>query len=140
MAEVRLRPWRLQDADDVAVMIDDEYLRPWSAMGADLDSWIRREVAEARGPSRAVCLPDDDRALGRVAVRLPQFASEAVRRLRRGPCGTVHCPRRLKTVGWSIVAAAAGTGDLFCDVVCCGRGVRLGLLETDRGVLRDVCH
>jgi hypothetical protein len=76
MAEVRLRPWRLQDADDVAVMIDDEHLRPWSTMGADLASWTRREIAEASGPSRAVCLPDDDRVLGRVAVRLPQFASE----------------------------------------------------------------
>lgn len=79
MAEVRLRPWRLEDAEDVAVMIDDEHLRPWSTMGVDLESWIRREIAEARGPSRAVCLPDNDRALGRVAVRLPQFASGAVR-------------------------------------------------------------
>ncbi len=42
MAEVRVRPWRLEDAGDVAVMIDDEHLRPWSAMGADLESWIRR--------------------------------------------------------------------------------------------------
>jgi RimJ/RimL family protein N-acetyltransferase len=79
MAEVRLRPWRLTDAGDVAVMIDDEHLRPWSSMAADLDAWIQREVAEHRGPSRAICLPDDDRALGRVALRLPQFASEAVR-------------------------------------------------------------
>jgi RimJ/RimL family protein N-acetyltransferase len=84
MAEVRLRPWRLQDADGVAVIIDDEHLRPWSTMGADLESWIRREIAEARGPSRAICLPDDDRALGRVAVRLPEFASDAVR------CDAVH--------------------------------------------------
>ena len=30
MAEVRLRRWQLEDADDVAVMIDDEHLRPWS--------------------------------------------------------------------------------------------------------------
>jgi hypothetical protein len=79
MAEVRLGPWRLTDAGDVAVMIDDEHLRPWSTMAADLDAWIQREVAEHRGPSRAICLPDDDRALGRVALRLPQFASEAVR-------------------------------------------------------------
>jgi [ribosomal protein S5]-alanine N-acetyltransferase len=79
MAEVCLRRWRLADTDDVAVMIDDEHLRPWSAMSVDLDAWIRREVAEDRGPSRAICLPDDDRALGRVALRLPQFASEAVR-------------------------------------------------------------
>ncbi|MGO9903317.1 MAG: hypothetical protein ACLP0J_27355 [Solirubrobacteraceae bacterium] len=54
MAEVRLRPWRLEDASDVAVMIDDEHLRPWSAMGADLDSWIRREdrVCFRGGPLR----------------------------------------------------------------------------------------
>jgi ribosomal-protein-alanine N-acetyltransferase len=79
MAEVRLRPWRLTDAGDVAVMIDDEHLRPWSTMAADLDAWIQREVAQHRGPSRAICLPDDDRALGRVALRPRQFASEAVR-------------------------------------------------------------
>jgi RimJ/RimL family protein N-acetyltransferase len=34
---------------------------------------------EKRGPTRAICLPYDDRALGRVAIRLPQVASEAVR-------------------------------------------------------------
>ena len=78
MPEVRLRPWRLEAADDVAVMIDDEHLRPWSAMGDDLESWIRREIAEARGPSRVICLCDDDRALGRIAVRPPEFASDAV--------------------------------------------------------------
>lgn len=32
-----------------------------------------------RGPSRAITLPDDDRAIGRVALRLPEFASDAVR-------------------------------------------------------------
>jgi RimJ/RimL family protein N-acetyltransferase len=78
MPEVRLRRWRLEDVEDVAVMIDDEQDRHWSTMGVDLDGWIRREVAEERGPSRAICLPDDDRALGRVALRLPEFASDAV--------------------------------------------------------------
>jgi RimJ/RimL family protein N-acetyltransferase len=48
-------------------------------MGLDLGAWIRREVAEERGPTRAICLPGSDRALGRVALRLPEFASEAVR-------------------------------------------------------------
>jgi hypothetical protein len=43
MAEVCLRPWRLEDAEDVAVMVDDEHLRHWSAMGADLERWLRRE-------------------------------------------------------------------------------------------------
>jgi RimJ/RimL family protein N-acetyltransferase len=84
MAEVRLRPWRMADADRVAVMIDDEYLRPWSTMGAGLDAWIRREIAETRGPTRAICVPGDDRALGRVALRPPEFASDAVR------CDAVH--------------------------------------------------
>jgi [ribosomal protein S5]-alanine N-acetyltransferase len=79
MAEVRLRPWRVTDADDVAVMIDDEHLGHWSTMRDDLDAWIRAEVAETRGPTRAICLADDDRALGRVALRPPEFASEAVR-------------------------------------------------------------
>ena len=76
---VRLRDWRLGDGDDVAVMIDDEHVRPWSTMGIDLDDWIRREIAQDRGPSRAICLADDDRAIGRVALRPPEFASPAVR-------------------------------------------------------------
>ena len=60
-------------------MADDEHLRPWSTMGSDLDRWIRGEVAQDRGPSRAICLSQDDRALGRVAVRPPRYASDAVR-------------------------------------------------------------
>src|SRR6185437_7117202 len=79
MAEVRLRKWRLEDAADVAVMVDNEYLRPWSTMVDGVEAWIRREMAEARGPTRAICLADDDRALGRVALRPPELASEAVR-------------------------------------------------------------
>lgn len=77
--EVRLRRWRMADLDQIAPMTDDEYLRPWWWMADDLTAWLRKEIAEERGPTRAVCLPDDDRALGRVAIRLPQFASEAVR-------------------------------------------------------------
>ena len=67
-------------------------------MGADVEGWLRREIAEVRGPSRAICLPDDDRALGRVAVRLPEFASEAVR------CDAVRGDDRLPAnwvTGWS---------------------------------------
>jgi RimJ/RimL family protein N-acetyltransferase len=67
------------DIDQVAVMTSDEYLRPWWWMADDLRAWIQREISEERGPTRAICLQDDDRALGRVAVRLPEFASEAVR-------------------------------------------------------------
>ena len=69
----------MADLPQIVPMTDDEYLRPWWWMADDLDRWLRREVAEERGPTRAICLLDDDRALGRVAVRLPQFASEAVR-------------------------------------------------------------
>jgi ribosomal-protein-alanine N-acetyltransferase len=79
MAEVRLRRWRLEDAADVAVMAEDEHLRHWSTLADDLEAWIQREVAEDRGPTRAICSHDDDRALGRIALRLPQFASDAVR-------------------------------------------------------------
>jgi RimJ/RimL family protein N-acetyltransferase len=60
-------------------MTGDEYLRPWWWMADDLQTWLRREIAEERGPTRAIGLPDDDRALGRAAVRLPEFASAAVR-------------------------------------------------------------
>lgn len=69
----------MADLAQIAPMTEDEYLRPWWWMADDLRAWLRREVAEERGPTRAICLPDDDRALGRVAIRLPQFASEAVR-------------------------------------------------------------
>jgi RimJ/RimL family protein N-acetyltransferase len=69
----------MADLDRVAPMTNDEYLRPWWWMADDLRAWLRREIAEERGPTRAICVPDDDRALGRVAVRLPEFASEAVR-------------------------------------------------------------
>lgn len=76
---MRLRRWRMADLAQIAPMTEDEYLRPWWWMADDLQAWLRGEIAQERGPTRAICLPDDDRALGRVAVRLPQFASEAVR-------------------------------------------------------------
>ncbi len=69
----------MADLDQIAAMTNDEYLRPWWWMADDLRAWLRREVSEERGPTRAICLPDDDRAVGRVAIRLPEFASEAVR-------------------------------------------------------------
>jgi RimJ/RimL family protein N-acetyltransferase len=69
----------MADLARIAPMTNDEYLGPWWWMADDLPEWLRREMSEDRGPTRAICLPDDDRALGRVAVRLPQFASEAVR-------------------------------------------------------------
>lgn len=111
MAEVRLRRWRMEDADDVAAMIDDEYLRPWAPMGDDLEAWLQREVAEVRGPSRAICLPDDDRALGRVAVRLPEFASEAVR------CDAVHeADQPAGELSYALVPQARGHGLAYAAV------------------------
>ena len=136
MAEVRLRRWRPEDADDVAVMIDDEYLRPWSAMGADLDGWLRREVAEASGPSRAICLPDDDRALGRVALRLPEFASEAVR------CDAVReADRPAGELGYWLLPEARGRGLAYAAVrlmmasVVAGAGLRSVVLDIEAGNL-----
>jgi [ribosomal protein S5]-alanine N-acetyltransferase len=134
MAEVRLRPWRLEDADDVAVMIDDEHLGPWSAMGADLETWIRREVTQARGPSRAICLSDDDRALGRVAVRLPGFASEAVR------CDAVHeVDRPVGELSYWLIPEARGRGLAYTAVrtmmatVVAATGLRTVVLDIEAG-------
>jgi hypothetical protein len=50
------------------------HLRHWSTIAADIDAWIQGEVAERLGPIRVICVPGNDRALGRVAVRLPEFA------------------------------------------------------------------
>lgn len=77
MPAVRLRSWRPGDAPDVASMTQDEHVRRWSSMGHDVEAWIERQRSELRGPSRAVCLPEDDRALGKVALRMPGHASPA---------------------------------------------------------------
>jgi RimJ/RimL family protein N-acetyltransferase len=77
MDEVRLRAWRASDAPAIAVMVDDPHIRRWSSMGSDVEAWIARQQAGTRGPSLAICLADDDRALGKVAVRLPGHASPA---------------------------------------------------------------
>jgi [ribosomal protein S5]-alanine N-acetyltransferase len=134
IAEVRLRRWRPEDADDVAVMIDDEHLRPWSAMGADLEAWIRREVAEARGPSRAICLAEDGRAIGRVAVRLPELASEAVR------CDAVHeGDRPAGELSYWLVPQARGRGLAYAAVrlmmasVVASTGLRSVVLDIEAG-------
>ena len=134
MAEVRLRPWRLADAADVAVMADDEHLRPWSTMASDLDGWIRREVAQDRGPSRAICLAHDDRVLGRVAVRLPQFASEAVRCAAVGPSD-----RPAGELSYWLLPGARGRGIALAAVrimvgsVLGGLGLRSLVLDIEAG-------
>jgi RimJ/RimL family protein N-acetyltransferase len=131
MGEVRLRRWRLKDAADVAVMIGDEKLSHWSTMH-DLDDWIRREVAETRGPTRAICLSDDDRALGRVALRPPESASDAVRceamRASDQPAGELS---------YWLVPSARGRGlayaavQLMLSSVVAGSGLRSVVLDIE---------
>ncbi len=134
MGEVRLRRWRPEDAADVAVMADDEFIGPWSTMAADLDGWIRREVAEERGPTRAICLPDDDRALGRVALRPPELASDAVR------CEAVReSDQPAGELGYWLVPEARGRGlayaavKLMLDSVVAGSGLRSVVLDIEEG-------
>jgi RimJ/RimL family protein N-acetyltransferase len=134
MAEVRLRRWRLEDAADVAVMASDEFAGPWSTMAADLEQWIRREVAEERGPTRAICLSDDDRALGRVALRPPELASDAVR------CEAVRdSDQPAGELSYWLVPEARGRGlayaavKLMLDTVVPGCGLRSVVLDIEEG-------
>lgn len=136
MVEVRLRKWRLADADDVAVMIDDPYVRPWSTMVDGLERWVRREMAEARGPTRAICLADDDRVLGRVAVRPPEVASEAVR------CEAVReSDQPAGELAYWLLPHARGRGlayaavRLMIDSVVSGLGLRSLVLDIEEGNL-----
>jgi RimJ/RimL family protein N-acetyltransferase len=101
----------MADLSEIVPMTDDAYLRPWWWMADDLEAWLRREVAEERGPTRAICLPDDDRALGRVAIRLPQFASEAVR------CAAVQTEDQpAGELSYWLVPQARGRGLAFTPV------------------------
>lgn len=139
MAEVRLRRWRLTDAGDVALMADDEQLRRWSAMSAGIDAWIRGEVAEHRGPSRAICLDDNDRVLGRVALRLPQFASQAVRckaiRESDQPAGELSYWLLPEARGRGIARAAVR---IMLDSVVVSAGVRSVVLDIETGNVRSM--
>ncbi|MBV9604445.1 MAG: GNAT family N-acetyltransferase [Solirubrobacterales bacterium] len=139
MPEVRLRRWRLTDAADVAVMADDPYLSPWSTMVDGVEEWIRREMAELRGPTRAICLSDDDRALGRVAVRPPELASEAVR------CeGIRDSDQPAGELSYWLVPRARGRGlayggvRLFLDSVVPALGLRSVVLDIEEGNLASI--
>jgi ribosomal-protein-alanine N-acetyltransferase len=77
MPAVLLRSWRAGDALDIASMTEDEHIQRWSSMDHDVQGWIVRQRSGVRGPSRAICLPDDARALGKVALRMPGHASPA---------------------------------------------------------------
>jgi RimJ/RimL family protein N-acetyltransferase len=101
----------MADLAQIAPMTEDEYLRPWWWMADDLQAWLRREMSEERGPTRAICLPDEDRALGRAAVRLPQFASEAVR------CAAVQASDQpAGELSYWLVPEARGRGLAFAAV------------------------
>jgi len=77
MPTVRLRAWRAEDAPEIAQMTGDDHVRRWSSMGEGVEEWIERQRLGERGPSRAICLPEDDRVLGKVALRMPGHASTA---------------------------------------------------------------
>ena len=77
MAEITLREWRASDAPSIAAIRAEPHLRRWSSMGDDVAGWIERQRAGARGPSRAICVAGEDRALGKIALRMPGHASEA---------------------------------------------------------------
>lgn len=103
MPGVRLRSWRPEDAREIAAMTEDEHVQRWSSMGHDVDAWIARQRSGIRGPSRAICLPDDDRALGKIALRMPGHASPA-------------------TTCEAIVASDAPVGELSYWLVPAARG------------------
>jgi hypothetical protein len=60
MAQVCLRPWRLEDSDDVAVMIDDEYLRP-SGREQRPRQECRLGDGDAAGGGSSSCAGEDER-------------------------------------------------------------------------------
>ncbi len=74
-------------------------------MGDDPAAWIEAQRSGARGPSRAICLPDDDRVLGKIALRLPGHASPAT------TCEAVAASDRpAGELSYWLVPAARGRG------------------------------
>jgi RimJ/RimL family protein N-acetyltransferase len=124
--------------EQIAPMTDDEYLRPWWWMADDLRAWLARETAEERGPTRATCLPDDDRALGRVAVRLPQFASDAVR------CEAVHTSDQpAGELSYWLLPDARGRGLVFMGVtqmmrIAANAGLKSLVLDIEDGNVASI--
>ncbi len=139
MAEVRLRRWRLDDAADIAMMAEDPWLSPWSTLVDGAEDWVRHEMAEARGPTRAICLADDDRALGRVAVRPPELASEAVH------CEAVRASDQpAGELSYWLLPTARGRGLAFAavrlmiDSVVPALGLRSVVLDIEEGNLPSI--
>jgi [ribosomal protein S5]-alanine N-acetyltransferase len=77
MPGVKLRTWRDEDAPAIQSMTDDPHIKRWSSMETDVQAWIARQRAGTRGPSLAICTMGNNRALGKIAVRLPGHASPA---------------------------------------------------------------
>ncbi len=85
LSAVHLRPWRNDDAAAVAVVIDDPHLVRWSSMSKlGVDLWIAEQQAGIRGLSLVICQSDDDRPLGKIALRMPEHASPAT------TCAGIH--------------------------------------------------
>ena len=128
----------MADLAQIAPMTSDEYLSPWWWMADDLQAWLRREMSEERGPSRAICLSGDDRALGRVAVRLPQFASDAVR------CDAVQASDQpAGELSYWLVPRARGRGLAFTAVtemtkIAAGAGLRSLALDIEEGNVASI--
>jgi RimJ/RimL family protein N-acetyltransferase len=138
-AEVRLRRWRLEDAARVAVMAKDRWLSPWSTLVDGAEQWIRNEMAEGRGPTRAICLSDDDRVLGRVALRPPKLASEAVRceavRESDQPAGELSYWLLPEARGRGL---ASGAVRLMLDSLAPALGLRSVVLDIEEGNLPSI--
>lgn len=123
----------MADIAQIAAMTSDEYLRPWWWLADDLRAWLRKEMSEEGSPSRAICLPDDDRALGRVAVRLAQFASEAVR------CAAVHTSDQpAGELSYWLLPDARGRGLAFTAVtermkIAADAGLKSLILDIEEG-------
>ncbi len=62
----------------ITPMLDDPEIVKWSHLTElGVERWIARQREGRRGPSLAVCRPDEDEVLGKVALRLPGRASPA---------------------------------------------------------------
>jgi RimJ/RimL family protein N-acetyltransferase len=86
-------------------MTSDEHIRRWSSMGDDVAAWIAGQCSGIRGPSLAVCLAGEDRALGKVALRMPGHASPAT------TCAAVRpSDHPVGELSYWIVPAARGQG------------------------------
>lgn len=117
-------------------MAENQWLSPWSTLVDGAQQWVRREMAEERGPTRAICLSDDDRALGRVAFRPHDLASEAVRceaiRASDQPAGELSYWLLPEARGRGLAYAAVR---LMMSTVVSGSGVRTVVLDIEEGNL-----